>query len=133
MKKVIRVEILVIIIFFVIVFIFKNDFSNIAKVEYQKYNHTNGSFGEVIIIDDNDRIKQITKILNKGKHQKIAYKKDYHENYKLILMYEDGTTEVIRIWKNFGRNFDLFESDKRDGVYKIKNKNSREELSEILN
>lgn len=60
MKKVIGVAILVIIIFFVIIFMFTNDFSNIAKIEYQKYNYTNGSFGEVIIINDKDNqdIKQ---------------------------------------------------------------------------
>jgi hypothetical protein len=133
MKKVIGVAILVIIILFVIVYMFTNDFSNVAKIEYQKYNYTNGSFSEIIIINDNDRIKQITKILNKGKPQKIAYKKAYHESYKLILMYEDGTTEVIRIWKNFGPDFDMFESNTRFGVYKIKNKNLREELGEILN
>ncbi|WP_419394148.1 hypothetical protein [Cytobacillus praedii] len=133
MKKVIGVAILLIIIFFVIIFMFTNDFSNIAKIEYQKYNYTNGSFGEVIIINEKDRIKQITKILNKGKHYKIAYKKVYHETYKLILMYEDGTTEVIRIWKDFGPDVDMFESDTRFGVYKIKNKKSREKLSEILN
>lgn len=76
---------------------------------------------------------RITKILNKGKHYKIAYKKVYHETYKLILMYEDGTTEVIRIWKDFGPDVDMFESDTRFGVYKIKYKKSREKLSEILN
>ncbi|MED3575185.1 hypothetical protein [Cytobacillus praedii] len=134
MKKVIGVAILVIIIFIVIIFMFTNDFSNIAKIEYQKYNYTNGSFGEVIIINDKDRIKQITKILNKGKHyKKIVYKKAYRETYKLILMYEDGTTEVIRIWNGFGPDVDMFESDTRYGVYKIKNKKSREKLSEILN
>ncbi|MFE8697613.1 hypothetical protein ACFYKT_14825 [Cytobacillus sp. FJAT-53684] len=133
MKKVIGVAGLVIIISLVSVLMFTNDFSNIKKVEYQKYNHSNGTFGEVIVIDDNDRIIQITKIFNKGKHQNIQYKKANHESFKLTLTYEDKTTEIIRIWGNMGRDFDLLESDTREGVYKLKDKKSRGKLFGILN
>lgn len=127
------VAILAIVIFFVIVFMFTNNFSNIKKVEYQKYNQSNGTFDEVIVIDDNDRINQLTKILNKGKHQNIQYKKDYHEHLKLTLVYENKTTEIIRIWLSMGPNFDLLESDTREGIYKLKHEKSREKLLEILN
>ena len=133
MKKVIGVGGLVIIISLVSVLMFTNDFSNIKKVEYQKYNHSNGTFGEVIVIDDNDRIIQITKIFNKGKHQNIQYKKANLESFKLTLTYEDKTTEIIRIWGNMGRDFDLLESDTREGIYKLKDKKSREKLFGILN
>ncbi len=113
-------------------FFFSNDFSNITKIEYQRYNHSEGNFGEIIVIEDEDSINQLTKIFNKARHQNVIYEKEYRENIKLTLFYPDETTETIRVWIGFGSDYDLLESETREGTFKLKNKKSREALLEIL-
>lgn len=133
LKKVFGVGMAFAIIFFLVYFfIFSNRFSDIIKVEYQKYNQSEEKYGEVIVMDDEKIIKQLTKILDKANHQKTEYKKGYHDSYKLTLYYEDETSEIIRVWKDFGQDYDLLESDTKDGVYKLKHKQSRETLNKFL-
>lgn len=132
MKKVVGVIILVIFIVLISIFLFYNDFSNITKVEYQKYNHSDGIFSEVIDIEDEDTISKLMRIFNKANHQNSKYKKAYHENFKLTLFYQDGKTEIVRIWIGFGADFDLLESETRYGIFKLKNSKSRKALLEIL-
>lgn len=87
---------------------------------------------EVIVIEDDETISQLTKSFNKANHQNFIYKKAYHEDFKLTLFCEGETSEIVRIWKDFGEGYDLLESDTGEGVYEIKNNNSRELLREIL-
>ncbi len=124
---------MVIIFVFAGTFMFSNDFSNITKIEYEKYNYSEGKFGEVIIIENNHSISQLTKILNKANHQNNMYEKTKHEDFKITLYYEDDTSEIIRVWKDFGQDYDLLESATRVGTYKLKNKKSRKALYNILN
>lgn len=125
------------IIVFIGIFWFPNgssndDFSNITKIEYQKYNHSKEDYSKITVIEDNDTISQLADTFNKANHRSIQYKKVYRENYKLTLFYEDDTTEILRIWKSFGKDYDLLESDIREGIYEIKNNKSREALRKIL-
>ncbi|WP_057762761.1 hypothetical protein [Cytobacillus praedii] len=133
MKKAVGVMILVFLIVTIMVFLFSNDFSKITRIVYQKYNHSDGNFSELIEIEDNDTINKLTRILNKANHQNTIYEKEFHEDYKLILFYPDETNETVRIWIGFGLDYDLLESDTRSGTYKLKYNKSREELLEILN
>lgn len=133
MRKLLGVIILAISIVSVSIFLFSNDFSNITKVEYQKFNHSDGSFSKVIEVADDDTINKLTKIFNKANHQNSIYKKAYNENIKVTLFYQDGTSETVRIWIGFGPDFDLMESDIRFGTFKLKDNKSRKELLEILN
>lgn len=132
LKKVIGVVLLAIIIVLLSIFLFSSDFLNITKIEYQKYSHSDDKIDKVIVIDDDDEINQLTKVLNKANHTNTNYEKAYHEDFKLTLFYEDETSEIIRVWKGFGPNYDLLESDTGEGTYKLKNKKSRETLLEIL-
>ncbi|MED3574921.1 hypothetical protein [Cytobacillus praedii] len=133
MKKAVGVMILVFLIVTIMVFLFSNDFSKITRIVYQKYNHYDGNFSERFEIEDNDTINKLTRILNKANHQNTIYEKAFHEDYKLILIYPDETTETVRIWIGFGPDYDLLESDTRFGTFKLKSNKSREELLEILN
>ncbi|SIS97923.1 hypothetical protein SAMN05421758_11528 [Salimicrobium salexigens] len=81
-----------------------NDFSTITEIEYQKYNHSEDKYGE---IEDDETISQLTGLFNKANHQNIVYNKAYHNDYKLTLLYEDETSETVRIWKGFGKDYDL--------------------------
>lgn len=120
MKKAVGVMILVFLIVSVMIFLFSKNFSKITKIEYQKYNHTDGNFSELIEIEGNDTINKLTRILNKANHQNTIYEKEFHEDYKLILFYPDETTETVRIWIGFGPDYDLLESDTRFGTFKLK-------------
>ncbi|WP_102275540.1 hypothetical protein [Cytobacillus massiliigabonensis] len=133
MKQLVSVILLAIFIVLISSYFFSNDFSNIIKVEYQRYNHTDGSFSKVVEIEEDDTISKLIKILNKANHQSTVYEKEYHEDFKLTLFYENETTETIRIWLDFGQEYDLLESETREGTYKLKNSKSREALLEILN
>lgn len=115
------------------ILLLSNDFSNITKIEYQKYSHSDDKFDKVIVIEDDKEINQLAKIFNKANQTNINYEKAYHKDFKLTLFYEDKTTEIIRVWKGFSPNYDLLESDTREGTYKLKNKKSRETLLKILN
>ncbi len=124
----------VIIILFVFVLMLTNDFTNITitRVEYQKYNHPEEKYGEVAVLEDEDSLSQLTKILNKADHERTDYEKAYHEDVKLTLFYKEGTSEMIRIWKDFGQDYDLLERETKEGVYKLKDKQARRMLNEML-
>lgn len=135
LKKVVGVILLIIVIVAISLFIFSNDsndFSNITKIEYQKYNHSKDKYGELKVIEDDETLSQLTKLINKATHQNFEYNKAYHDDIKLTLLYIGETAETVRIWKDFGKDYDLLESETRDGIYEIKNNNSRETLREIL-
>ncbi|WP_102029130.1 hypothetical protein [Salirhabdus sp. Marseille-P4669] len=121
-----------IIILYVFVLMLTNDFVNITRVEYQKYNHPEEKYGEVAVLEDEDSLSQLTKILNKADHERTDYEKADHEDVKLTLFYKEGTSEMIRIWKDFGQDYDLLERGTKEVVYKLKDKQARKMLNEML-
>ncbi|MFS0861088.1 hypothetical protein [Fredinandcohnia sp. 179-A 10B2 NHS] len=132
MKKLIGVILFVILIFLIKDYMFASDSVSMTEIEYQQFNHSEDTFGETRIINDKHTVEKVAEILLKTNHENTKYEKVSQQDYQVTIFYEDRSTEVIRIWIDFGRDFDLLESDRRSGAYILKDSESRETLRKIL-
>lgn len=132
MKKVIGVILFVILFFLLKDYLFTSDSVSMTKIEYQQYNHSEDTFGETRVIHDNRTIEKVAEILLNTNHENTKYEKVSQLDYQMTIYYDDKSTEVIRVWIDFGRDFDLLESESRTGAYILEEGKSREALREIL-
>ncbi|QHJ70612.1 hypothetical protein [Planococcus halotolerans] len=110
-----------------------HDFKEVpVQLEVSVYDSANDEFGEAVLIDDQEEIEDFIQSVNKAGHENGAYEVTRFEDYKVRMVYKDGSTDTLRLWLNFGDDFDMFQTDKTVGIYKLKNDGAREVIREIL-
>ena len=129
MKKTIIYSCIAILVVVLVFSFFYNGFLGIQSMTIQKN-------GEPIkaakITTEKEKIKTITRILNRSNRIMDHYEFAYNYDYKIQLKYKDGKTEVLYVHINFGTNTALFVSDVRDS-YKIDDKQTNKILELLLN
>lgn len=112
--------------------ILSNGFSNIESIKVQKFDKDKNDFNEGKIIKDNSTIKNLTKMLNRANHEKnVNYEMVEREDYKITVIYENGTTDGFLVWNHEGLNVFLMRPSKSD-VLRIKNEVHIKGVLEIL-
>lgn len=129
MKKTIIYPSIAILVVVLVFSFLDNGFSGIQSITIQQHNEP---INEGKITTDKEKIKTITGILNRSNRVTGNYEMAYNNNYEIQLKYKDGKTEVLYVYKNFGKNITLFVSDVRD-TYKISNKQANKILDLLLN
>lgn len=113
--------------------ILSNGFSNIEGIKVQKFDRGTNDFNEGKVIKDSSTIKTFTKLLNRANHEKnVNYEMEKREDYKVTVIYENGTNDGFLVWNHEGLNVFVIRPSKND-VLRIKNENHRKEFLEILN
>ena len=129
MKKTIIYPSIAILVVVLVFSFLDNGFSGIQSIRIQQHNEP---INEGKITTDKEKIKTITGILNRSNRVTGNYEMAYNYNYEIQLKYKDGKTEVLYVYKNFGKNITLFVSDVSD-TYKISNKQANKILDLLLN
>lgn len=127
-KTIIYLSIAILVVVLVFSFLY-NGFSGIQSITIQQYDEP---INDGKITTDKEKIKTITRILNRSNRVTGDYEMEYKYYYKIQLKYKDGQIEVLYVYKNFGENITFFVSDVRDN-YKINNKQANEILDLLLN
>lgn len=134
MKKIIFVMFLVGILAFISTIVFSADqFTEIpAKAEVSAYDYKAEGYGEATLKKEQEELALLVETLNKANHQKSSYEVARSEDYRLTLTYNDGTTETLLVWLDFGEDFDMLQSSVKEGSYKLKDEKARAALQKML-
>lgn len=110
-----------------------NDFEEVPiQLEVSAYDYANEEFKEAFLIDNQEEIEDFIHSLNKSRHENGSYEISRQPDYSIVLVYNNGSIDTLRLWLDFGDGFDLFNTDKTDGHYRLKNDGAREVVREIL-
>ncbi len=110
-----------------------NDFKEVpVLLEVSTYDYANEEFGEVFVIDDQKEIESFTGSLNKANHENGSYEISRQPDYSIVMVYNNGSIDTLSLWLDFDTGLDLFNTDKTDGHYRLKNDEARESIREIL-
>lgn len=110
-----------------------NDFKEVpVQLEVSAYDYANEEFEETFVIDDQQEIEDFTASLNKANHKNGSYELSRQPDYSIVMLYNNGSIDTLRLWLDFDTDLDLFNSDKTDGHYRLKNDGAREVILEIL-
>lgn len=100
MKKTIIYPSIAILIVVLVFSFFYNGFSGIQSITIQQYDEP---INDGKITTDKEKIKTITRILNRSNRVTGDYEMEYKYYYKIQLKYKDGQIEVLYVYENFGK------------------------------
>ena len=134
MKRLLFVLLLLGVLLLTADFVFSsNDFKEVPlRLEVSAYDYANEEFGEEFFIDDQQEIEDFTASLNKANHKNGSYELSRQPDYSIVMVYNNGSIDTLRLWLDFDTDLDLFNSDKTNGHYRLKNDGAREVIREIL-
>ncbi|MDF2556327.1 MAG: hypothetical protein K0R71_155 [Bacillales bacterium] len=134
MKKWILIFIGIVIAIIIVNLNLSNGFSNIDSIKVQKYDESSNEYNDGKVIKDSNSIKNFTKTLNRANQEKNAFYSTAHrDDFKVTITYEDDTTEVLFVWKDFGGNTTFIVRPTKHDVFRVKNENHRKAFLKILN
>jgi hypothetical protein len=111
--------------------ILDKEFSNIKSIEVEYRGFDTNKFEKQKLIKDNNSIKLFTHFLNRANQEKkVNYGMDRLADYKVTVNYEDGSEDILMIWKQSGE-YTFITRDPQNDAFKIK-KRDRKEFLEIL-
>ncbi|XKE93961.1 hypothetical protein LG326_12370 [Metaplanococcus flavidus] len=134
MKKLLLVGLVAGVLFLITNLVFSfHDFEEVPiQLEVSAYDYANEEFKEAFLIDNQEEIEEFIHLLNKANHENGSYEVSRQPDYSIVMVYNNGSIDTLRLWLDFGESVDLFNTDKTSGHYRLKNDGAREAIREIL-